>query len=351
MLSAMPAFEFEFPGDVTEAPEEFRMFRAGVNKTDKGDFLFDEEAAAAVMTSYASEGKQLMADYEHQSLVQPAIEAPASVKSFVPQVRNGELWATAVKWTERARAYLAAGEYRFFSPAFIHDEKSGRISKLINFALTNNPATHALEPLVAASANSIEGDDTMTECTACTALSKQLAAKDEELKSLTARLTALESSDKEKAAEMSALTVLRSGLYAATGKATDAEASGVLQALKSSHEKLAVLEGQLETEKATRLTAEFATVLDQAGKDGKIPPAQRPFWEGQAKDLGVEKGLVMLKAFTAVASTVVKTTETPGAAVALGLTPDQIKIAKLTGSNPEAVAKHNARRLAERASQ
>jgi phage I-like protein len=305
-LSSMPAFEFEL-GERREAPSEFRLFRAGPNETDKGTFLFDDEAARLVMEAWAADGKTLMGDYEHQSLSDPPQEAPASASEWTPEARNGELWATKITWTDRARGYLEAGEYRFFSPAFKHDPETGRILRLINFALTNNPATHQLEPLVAATSR---GDSDMA-CTECAALAARLTAMEEECKALTAKLSAFEKKDddaeKKEGEEKEKLTALRSQILSITGKGSDAEAIGVVTALKAAHGELAALKAKLAEETTARLTAEFKTVLDGACKDGKVQPSQRAFWEAQAQKLGVSEGVAMLKSFVETASPVVAT--------------------------------------------
>ena len=154
-LTAQPAIMFD---KQREAPDEFRIFHSGRNETDKGVFLFDDKAANAVMETYRQRAVPLMGDYEHQTAnaQKNGQPAPASITEWTPEVRRDasggpELWATNVKWTDRARAMLQAGEYRFFSPLFTYDEDR-RPTWMINVALTNNPATHGLEPLVAATA-------------------------------------------------------------------------------------------------------------------------------------------------------------------------------------------------------
>jgi len=92
----------------------------------------------------------LMADYEHASLNPSSPVAFASAKKWTPVVRDGALWATDIKWTDRARTYIAGGEYRYFSIAAHVDAKSRRVLQMVNFALTNNPAANDINPLIAA---------------------------------------------------------------------------------------------------------------------------------------------------------------------------------------------------------
>lgn len=136
-------------------PTEFRIFRAGANETTKGVFLFDAEAAREVMARYAREGVELMIDLDHLSLDDPAETSRTDVSDargwFRLELRMGELWATAVRWTTDGARRLNEKTQRYTSPAFLADVETGRISALLNVALVGMPATHEAAPLVAAS--------------------------------------------------------------------------------------------------------------------------------------------------------------------------------------------------------
>lgn len=132
-------------------PTEFRLFKAGVNQTAKGDYLFDAKAAASVMNAYKRNGVQIPLDLEHESL---AASAPRSdsrdARGWMNlEVRNGELWATSVTWTPDGARRLQEKTQRFVSPAFLHDS-DGRITELCNAAIVAMPATYGATPLVAA---------------------------------------------------------------------------------------------------------------------------------------------------------------------------------------------------------
>jgi phage I-like protein len=137
-----------------EPPSEFRLFTAGKVETTKGEFIFDEAAAQAVMAEYQKHGIDLMVDYDHASLASLSLDPATAGKAagwFCLEVRAGELWAVNVRWTEPAAQALRAKEWRFMSPAFSTDEE-GRITSVMNVAITNLPATRNLDPLMAASA-------------------------------------------------------------------------------------------------------------------------------------------------------------------------------------------------------
>ncbi len=144
-------------------PGEFRIFTAGQVDTSKGTFVFDGEAAASVMADYAAQGNELMVDYDHASLAGISLDPAQSGKAagwYGIELRNGELWAVNVRWTPPAAEALKRKEWRYMSPAFTTGE-GGRITSLLNVALTNIPATRKLEPLMAASITAL-GENGMT---------------------------------------------------------------------------------------------------------------------------------------------------------------------------------------------
>lgn len=327
--------------DANELPTEFRIFSMGVNPSEKGDFLVDPESLQSVMASYAHHNKALLIDYNHATLLEaPTPEQAVAAGEFVPQVRADGLWATDVKWTPRAEAFLRAKEYRFFSPTFDHDTKTGRVLRLINVALTNLPALNGITPLVAANAKQEEP----MACESCSALTARLNTMEEECKALRAKLSTFEDKETEKASAVS----LRASVLSLTGKATDAEALGVLQALRSSHEEHARLRAQVEQEKTARLSAEFKTVLDDAvgGKEPKVTPAQRGFWEGIAKEDGVEKATARLRAYLDTATTLSVGTTHTQPADKLNVAGVQAEVLSQMGISTDAFVKSEQARLA-----
>ncbi len=137
-----------------EPPTETRLFKAGWNPSAKGDFLFDAEAAQSVMAAYAEHGADLMFDLEHLSLEDAAASVNFNTDAMAwsaLELRNGELWAVGVRWTPEGTTRLTERRQRYVSPAFTFDASTRRIVSLVNVAITSLPATHGLQPLVAAS--------------------------------------------------------------------------------------------------------------------------------------------------------------------------------------------------------
>lgn len=142
-------------GEAGELPREFRIFKRGLNQTTKGDLLFDDQAAAAVMAQYQREGVDLMVDLNHDSVEPRALAARADASDargwFNLELRAGELWAVNVRWTPDGARRLAEKTQRYISPVAIYEEETLRVCSLLNVALCAMPATLGAAPLVAAS--------------------------------------------------------------------------------------------------------------------------------------------------------------------------------------------------------
>lgn len=151
-----------------EPPKEFLIFARGWNKTYKGDFLFDTEAAVSVMAEYKEHGVDRPIDLEHLSVEQESNAYDPDARGwFNLEVRDGELWAIDVRWTPDGVKRLTQATQRYISPFFVFDKKTRRVQILYNVAICAIPATKDIPALVAASrrnnielaALSIEADD------------------------------------------------------------------------------------------------------------------------------------------------------------------------------------------------
>ncbi len=313
---------FALPGiDTTNGapPVEFRIFAFGTSDTTKGQYVFDVDAADAVMSAFRDYGNRLTIDYEHQALSDPPVQAPAAA-SYVLELRADGLYATDVRWTEKAAAYLSAKEYLYFSPAFVADDKR-RPTRLLNIALTNLPATKRMQSLVAAS---------QTE------------------KSMRTVLTAL--SLGESATEVEALGAItklseeRRQVLASVGKESFAEAMGAITALKAQAESVVALTAELEGIKAERLASEVTGLLDEATKDGRIKPAKRAEMEALYAECGIKALKTCLSMLPKQAEPAKEAAPVaPSAPDAVQLTAGQLEIIKQTGLTPEQFAAHSVK--------
>lgn len=362
LLSAQPVIPFDLSGGV---PTAFRVLRAGVNKTEKGEFLFDDQAAADVMAAYAAKGlDKVQIDYEHQSVQPPPAGGDARKPAagwFKPEIRNGELWAVDLAWTETAARMLApdkgAPEYRYYSPILFFDKESRRVTRIKNLALTNDPAMDEIDSLAAASALP-NAKETPMPCENCTTLAAQMKDLQDKCTALTAKLSAAEGAQKDGSEAMTSLTGVRSKLSALTGKATEAEALGYITGLKTGFDELSAFKVKAETEKATKLTADFTGMLEGFVKAGKMTPGgtekanQRGYWEDKAKADGLERAIVELTACAPLLGQIVQpggtgspTPLTPGVATsveALSMSRtmgvDEMKFQEWKAKNPAGLA-------------
>jgi len=115
--------------------------RGMIHCRDGRSWLLDD--LPGVVAAFAAHGAPLAVDYGH-SMDRPeragTVEAERAAGWLEQlEVRDGALWGR-IEWTARARAMLAAREFRFFSPTLGVDPKSRRVHKLIGGALVARPA-------------------------------------------------------------------------------------------------------------------------------------------------------------------------------------------------------------------
>ncbi len=142
------------------AEREFRILPAGVFRAKDGrpahlpGWKIDAEIAERVIAASAS-ADELVIDYEHQTINAEKNGQPAPAAGWFKRMawREGAgLFAVDVQWTDKARAMIAAGEYRYISPVFPYNAVTGEVQKIIGLGLTNNPALPGLANLAALSA-------------------------------------------------------------------------------------------------------------------------------------------------------------------------------------------------------
>lgn len=138
-----------------EAPHSVRLWRAGWNRTDKGDVNFTPRSAALVMADYARRGNPLVFDYEHESLLpldkrggapMKGVASATYAEPFCPLDAKGqpELWARNIDWTPEAKRQIGpAAERRQISPVCDFDTETGEVLNLKNVALCREGATHS----------------------------------------------------------------------------------------------------------------------------------------------------------------------------------------------------------------
>ena len=142
-----------------ELPSEVRLLHAGVNRTEHGPILFDDQAACSVAAAAARRGVDVMIDLEHRSLHPelPSYDPDARGWGKVSIRRGPELWLASMRFTPDGEARLREKRQRYLSPVIYFDTARATVPRaageLLNVALTALPATRHASPLVAASLN------------------------------------------------------------------------------------------------------------------------------------------------------------------------------------------------------
>ncbi|HSY51153.1 MAG TPA: phage protease [Thermoanaerobaculia bacterium] len=107
-----------------------------------------------VVAEIEARGIDIHCDYHHQSLyaAKTGIQAPAAGWAAFSGFRVDAkgLWATSIRWTAAADAYLRNGEYRYISPVVYFEDKTLEVTSLDSWALTNTPRSNDQPPLTAA---------------------------------------------------------------------------------------------------------------------------------------------------------------------------------------------------------
>lgn len=289
---------------------------------DSGWWLLDDEAAARLVARANARTSDYVIDYEHQTMLSGKNGQPAPAAGWFKKLewRPGDgLYAVDVRWTERAAALIAAGEYRYLSPMFLYDA-AGRVLALAPAALVNNPGLDGLTDLSRAAMSAYFPEEvpqmkellkalglpeTATEAEALAALAAQKSAHQGELVALKAAAP-----DPAKYAEVATLVAVQGELSAART--------------------------ELATLRAASHAAEVDQVIDAAQAAGKLTPAT----VGWAKSLG-KTDLAALKGYIEAAAVVVKPGETQsggrkpdGAAGTAALSAEQAAICKQLGIAP-----------------
>ena len=205
-------------------PQNFRLLKFGANvytKDGKEDsFRFDNASADALIAEFNSRSRDLVIDFEHSSL--SGAEAPAA--GWIDRLeKNTEGLCAHVKyWTDKAKEYLTKGEYRYFSPTLLFGRGGKSPAALHSVALTNHPALHGVDALVA---NDINPPDRSGQTRKDSAMNQEL--KDALRKLLGESALALHDADDEKAlgARISALADELPGLRANAAKCEKLEAA------------------------------------------------------------------------------------------------------------------------------
>ena len=276
-------------------------------------------------------------DYEHQTLHKEANGQPAPAAGWMHGLRwiEGRGLFAEAELTERARALVQSGEYRYFSPVFEYARGSGEVTRILMGALTNHPAIAGMEAVNLMAAASARFTTTPTTST------KESDDMNELLKKLLAALGLPEDASEEQA--LSAIKALTDKPAVAATTATTAAPD------PAQYVPVAVVQ-ELQTNLAALSASVHSRAVDDviapALGDGRLLPAEEAWARDTAKTpAGLASLTSLLKVrqpIAALASTQTKGQPPAAAAAATdthGLTADELAVAAACGMTPEAYAK------------
>lgn len=332
-------------------------------RAEAGPWRIDAASARALIDRFDAEraaGRPApVIDYEHQTLHREKNGQPAPAAGWMRELRwiDGQGLFAVAELTERARAQVKAGEYRYFSPVFTYDEDTSTVLTVHMGALTNTPAINGMAPLslvAAASAAFLphgarapqeplvnllhtavlaflglpETTDEPAAIAALTALGP-LAPLQARAGVATAACSALQLPED---ASAEAVTAAAAALRAAPGTPDPAKfvPVGVLAEVQ---QQLAALTAQLNDDKA-------GAAIEAAKADGRLITAEQ---EAHARTVAKSGGLAALTAFLSVLTPIAALTGTqtggkPLAGSGPQLSADELAVARACGLSAEAFA-------------
>lgn len=138
------------------APTEIQLTPAGTFRARDGrpadidGWVMTAENAALIIEKANVRKTPFVIDYDHRTLSvqEKGGKAPAAGWFETLEWREGVgLFAVAVDWTSEATQEIKDKKYRFISPVFSYDPKTGVVNEILMAALVNNPALDGMKDL------------------------------------------------------------------------------------------------------------------------------------------------------------------------------------------------------------
>lgn len=356
---------FDLPANDTSAatvPDLVQLLPASgfVGRDGRGPYTF---SADTLLAAFAAFGMPLPIDYEHQSLTAADKHEPTPAAGWINELvpmDDGTLWGR-VEWTDQAREFIAAREYRYLSPVFSFNTKTSEVVQMLGAGLTNNPnlyltafnsrgdsytdETTTIENIAMTQEqlNALLAALGLPEGTAPEALAAHAAGLVEQL-ATAATTTAAQAEQLETSANT--LTTAQADLALAanamaTLQADLATSQNALQAATdlatAANARAEAAESALAALQADQLAKSINAAVQAAVSAGKITPAQVEF----ATTLATAD-LAAFSRFVETAAPVLGAAPATADAVAVsanGLTDEQRQICKAYGFDEKAFAK------------
>lgn len=307
----------------------------------------DADDAARVIALARRKRTKMVVDYEHQTLnaAKNGEKAPAAGwvdpadLSFDPE--HG-LSALKTEWTAAAAAHIDKKEYRYLSPVFLFDPKTGAVTELKHLALTNDPGLDCLNEVAICAALTYGAD--ASDSDSPPNFNPNTTPKEKPMEHLMAALKL--SPQASEAAAVEAVSSLQAQALSVDALQSEIVALKANQFDPVQHIPMAqhkAVADELAALTALNETNEHGALLTAALADSRIMPVNQAYWAAQP--------LVALKAFLVDAKPLVAAlggmqtggqpptgatgaTGTGGATVALNV--EELAVCKQLGLTPEA---------------
>lgn len=310
-----------------EAPVDFRIIPAGEFRswdgrpTECAAWVCLPDDGARIVADLNARQSARVIDYEHSTLIAKRTGQKAEAAGWFKRAewRDDGVWLVGVDWTALAAKEIVDKRYRYVSPVFGYDPKSGRVQTLFHAALTNDPGLDGLTDLAAMAAELFL--PTHPPETEMDLLKKLLAA-------LGLQDTATETE------ALSAVAALKTNVAALSAQVAAPDPArfvpiATLSALQGEH---ATLQGAHAALQAEVGAAKLEKVVADGLAAGKLTPAT----EAWARELG-KSNLAQLSAFIDAAPVVVKPGETQTGGKGQGGGDKQLSAAELAVCSAQGV--------------
>jgi len=256
------------------------------------------EVGARIAATASARGTDSSFDYEHQTLrsIDNGKPAPAAGWFNSIEVRDDGVYATGIEWTPTARQMIESREYRYSSPLFTYDKKTGEVLSLFNVALTNTPAIDGMDAVAASAIVALSSKNAPSANNPENTMNKLLeallsllglpasASEDDAIAALSRVKDQLGTTaagagfalDRHLAALGSQLTDTRAALAAASAQTGTPDPAKFVPM-----EQFVGMQNQVAALSARYESRERDELLEQGLADGRILPAQKDYWASQ----------------------------------------------------------------------
>lgn len=286
-----------------------------------GPWSLDDNSAALLIKRVQSRKNDIVFDYEHQTLLsakngQPAPAAGWGKTAALSWVTGKGLMLSNPEWTPKASEFISNKEYKYVSPVFTYDPKTGHVLDLLHVALTNSPAIDGMDDVLAAASflpQSNQEDASMNEELLKMLGLKKDASQDDAVAALKSAVSQvnnlLKALDVKDADGLAALSTVGDQVNDLKKKADAADEAVAAATAATPDTAMAVIKEQ--GEEIAALTARLDgndkdTMIAAAKADGKLTPAM----EAWAKDQPVDVLTSYLKSAAPIAALTGKQTAT-----------------------------------------